>query len=72
MAETLKIYHNPRCSKSRAGLKLLQDAGLQPEIIRYLDTPLDATAIRELLKKLKLGPRDLLRRGDAAYKELGL
>lgn len=66
------IYHNPRCSKSRDTLALLQDKGLEPRVIEYLsDTP-DAATLDALLKKLKLEPRDFIRRKEALYKELGL
>jgi len=67
-----KIYHNPRCSKSRDTLKLLQDQGIEPEIILYLETPLDAKTLKGLLTKLGLQPRELMRTKEAEYKELGL
>ncbi|MBA56115.1 MAG: arsenate reductase (glutaredoxin) [Pseudomonadales bacterium] len=67
-----KIYHNPRCSKSRETLKLLQDKGIEPEIILYLETPPDAKTLKALLKKLGLKPRELMRTKEAEYKELGL
>ena len=72
MAEQIKIYHNPRCSKSRAGLAFLQDAGIEPEIVRYLETPPDAQELKTLLRKLGMSARDLLRTREAAYKDLGL
>ena len=66
------IYHNPRCSKSRETLALLQGRGIEPKVVEYLtDTP-DAKTLDGLLKKLKLEPRDLMRRKEAPYKELGL
>lgn len=66
------IYHNPRCSKSRQTLALLQEQGVEPKVIEYLsDTP-DAKTLDTLLKKLKLEPRDLMRRKEAPYQELGL
>lgn len=68
----LTIYHNPRCSKSRQTLALIEDSGQTPTIIRYLDAPLSETDIRQLLKKLKLGARDIIRKGEDAYKELDL
>lgn len=68
----VQILHNPRCSKSRATLKLLQEQGLQPEIILYQDTPPDVDQIREILKKLNMKPRDLMRKGQSEYKEMGL
>ena len=66
------IYHNPRCSKSRQTLKLLQDRGIEPRIVEYLRTPPDAETLRHLIAMLGLSPRELLRRKEAPYKELGL
>ena len=66
------IWHNPRCSKSRQTLALLRDRGIEPEIVEYLKTPPDAAALKAVLKKLGIGPRDLLRKGEAAYKARGL
>ena len=66
------IYHNPRCSKSRQTLQLLEDNGVQPEIVLYLETPPDADTIKGLLKKLGIGARDLLRKGEDEYKENNL
>lgn len=66
------IYHNPRCSKSRETLALLKDRGIEPTVVEYLtDTP-DAATLDGLLKKLKLEPRDLMRRKEAPYRDLGL
>ncbi len=69
---TLTIYHNPRCSKSRETLALLQDRGFEPVIVNYLDTPLDASGLRALLAKLQRPARDLVRTGEDAYRTLGL
>lgn len=66
------IYHNPRCSKSRTTLALLEENGVTPEIVLYLETPLPATGIRQLLGKLGLTAADLVRKGEDAYKEAGL
>jgi len=66
------IYHNPRCSKSRQTLALLQDQGIEPEVIEYLNDTPDATALDDILKKLDMEPRELMRRKEAPYKELGL
>lgn len=68
----LILYHNPRCSKSRGALELLEARGLQPQVVRYLDTPLSAAELRELLAKLGYGARQLLRSGEDLYKELNL
>lgn len=64
----VSIYHNPRCSKSRQTLALLEERGIEPEIILYLDTPPSATALKKLLKQLGMEPRQLLRKGEEAYK----
>ena len=69
---SITIYHNPRCSKSRATLKLIEERGLSPEIIRYLETPPSKDELRELLALLGMGPRDLLRKREKQYKALGL
>ncbi|WP_346836962.1 arsenate reductase (glutaredoxin) [Microbulbifer sp. SAOS-129_SWC] len=66
------IYHNPRCSKSRQTLQLLQDNGVEPEVVLYLEAPLSAATLAGLLGKLGMGARDLLRTGEDAYKELQL
>ena len=67
-----RIYHNPRCSKSRATLELLRTRGIEPEIIEYLKTPLAAEALKELLGKLGLEPKDIVRTGEAEFKEAGI
>lgn len=64
------IYHNPRCSKSRETLALLQDKGISPTVVEYLDTPPSVDELRVLLRKLGMAPRDLLRKKEA--KEAGL
>lgn len=66
------IWHNPRCSKSRATLSLLEQHGLDPEIVDYLATPPSAEDLKSVLRKLRKTPRELMRRGEAVYKELGL
>lgn len=66
------IYHNPRCSKSRLTLALLEARGIPATVVEYLkDTP-DAPALRALIAKLGVTPRQVMRRGEAVYKELGL
>ena len=69
---TVAIYHNPRCSKSRATLELLEARGVKPKVIEYLKTPPSAAELKAILKKLGLSPRDLVRNGEALYAELGL
>lgn len=66
------IYHNPRCSKSRQTLKILEENGVTPEIVLYLETPPDAKTLKALLKKLGISARQLLRKGEAEYKENNL
>lgn len=66
------IYHNPRCSKSRQALALLEEAGVQPKVIKYLETPPTAQELDELLKRLHMEPHDLMRKGEDRYAELGL
>lgn len=68
----LTLYHNPRCSKSRGALELLEARGVQPAVVRYLETPLSAAEIGTLLGKLNLGARQLLRTGEEEYKALNL
>jgi arsenate reductase len=68
----LELYHNPRCSKSREALRLLEAKGVAPRLRLYLETPPDMAELKRLLTKLALGPRDLMRRKEARYKELGL
>ena len=72
MSEPVTIYHNPRCSKSRAALKLLQERGIEPQIVEYLKKPPDAVRLKQLLAMLGKSPRELMRKGEAPYKELGL
>lgn len=62
------IYHNPRCSKSRQTLMLLQEHGFTPTVIEYLKTPPDADKLKHILTKLKLSPRELLRNNESEYK----
>jgi arsenate reductase len=69
---SVKIYHNPRCSKSRQTLELLKEQGIEPEIIEYLKTPPSATELNDILEKLGLEPRDLMRKKEAEYKNAGL
>jgi arsenate reductase len=68
----LRLYHNPRCSKSRQALELLEAAGKQPEIIKYLEEPFDKERLQKLIDKLGLRAMDLLRRNEQAFKTLGL
>lgn len=67
---TITFYHNPRCSKSRQALALLRERGVEPDIVEYLVTPPDAATLRRVLALLGKGPREILRRKEAA--EAGL
>ncbi len=66
------IYHNPRCSKSRQTLALLNERGIAPNVVRYLETPPDAATVKRLLDMLSLDARGLMRKKEAPYGELGL
>ena len=69
---TVTIYHNPRCSKSRATLQLLRDLGIEPRIIEYLKNPPNASEIEEVLHALAMEPRELMRKNETIYKDLAL
>jgi arsenate reductase len=64
------IYHNPRCSKSRQALALLEERN--PTVVKYLDAPPDAATLDKLLTQLGLEPQQLMRTGEDRYAELGL
>jgi arsenate reductase len=68
----ITIYHNPRCSKSRATLALLEEHGHRPEIVEYLQTPPDATLLTGILDMLDIEASQLLRRGEQAFRDLDL
>ena len=68
----LKIYHNPKCSKSRATLELLRERGLEPEVIEYLKTPPAVAELDGILGMLGMEPRDLARKKEAEYREAGI
>lgn len=70
--DDIRLYHNPRCSKSRGALELLNEHGIQPRVIAYLDTPPSADELRNLLRMLALPARALLRTGEEEYTALGL
>lgn len=67
MAE-FTIYHNPRCGKSRATLALLQENGIEPRIIEYLQTPPSAAELRAIVAKLGIDPEQLVRKGEEVYR----
>ena len=66
------IYHNPRCSKSRTTLSLLQEQSIEPQVIEYLKTPPDTEKLKEILSLLGLTARELMRKGESKYSDLGL
>jgi arsenate reductase (glutaredoxin) len=67
-----RYYHNPHCSKSRAALALLQERGVHPRTVSYLETPPGEAELADLLRRLRLPARALLRTGEPEYVELGL
>jgi len=67
-----KIYHNPRCSKSRATLALLEQRGIDTEVVEYLQQPPTASEIRSLLQRLGMNATQILRQGESAFRESGL
>lgn len=69
---SVKIYHNPRCSKSRATLELIQGAEADPEIVKYLETPPSAEELDQILTMLGIDPDGLMRKREAEYREAGL
>lgn len=69
---TVTIYHNPRCGKSRQTLALLKEQGTEPIVVDYLKTPPSEEELVSILDKLGMGPRDLMRKNEAAYKENNL
>jgi arsenate reductase len=69
---SVKIYHNPRCSKSRQTLQLIQAQGIEPEIIEYLKTPPTTEELSTVLDYLNMEPRDLMRKKEAEYKATGM
>lgn len=69
---SVTIYHNPRCSKSRQTLTILEQHNIQPTIIEYLKTPPDPKTLKQLLSYLQITARDLLRKNESAYRDAGL
>ncbi len=73
MSATVTIYHNPRCSKSRETLALLEQQGITPQVVLYLETPPDEAQLSRLLQQLGLSSaRELMRRKEDLYRELNL
>jgi arsenate reductase len=69
---TTTIWHNPRCSKSRMTLALLEEHGIEPAIRLYLDDAPSAEELNDVIQLLGIKPWELLRRGEQIFKELGL
>lgn len=69
---SIVVWHNPRCSKSRNGIKYLDEKGVEYEIRRYLDNPPSKDEIKDVLKKLKMSAKELMRTKEKIYKELNL
>jgi len=72
MANSIKVYHNPRCSKSRQTMELLSEKGVQTDVIEYLKTPPSKKDLQEILNMLGLQPRQLMRTHEAEYKNNNL
>jgi arsenate reductase len=72
MSDTIKIYQKPTCSKCRETLGILRECGVEFESVNYYETPLSVEELRGLISKLGVSPRDLLRKGEQAYRDLGL
>jgi arsenate reductase len=68
----ITIWHNTRCGKSRDALKLLQEKGIEPTVVKYLEEDLDAQKIKEILKMLDMKPQELMRTKEKIYRELHL
>ncbi|WP_422134478.1 arsenate reductase (glutaredoxin) [Endozoicomonas sp. ALD040] len=66
---SVTIYHNPRCSKSRQTLALIEAKGISPEVVLYLDTPPSEAALTDILKQLGKSPEELMRKGEQEYKD---
>lgn len=69
---TITIFHNSRCSKSRQTLALIEEKGIQPEVVEYLKTPLSVAELQSVVQKLGVNVRDIIRTKEAQYKETGL
>ena len=66
------IYHNPKCSKSRATLKVLEENGINPHIIHYLNSPPDHQQLDSILRGLEMEPQELMRKNEPEYRELDI
>jgi len=69
---TVSIYHNPKCSKSRQALELLRESGINPEVIEYLKSPPTAEKLKDIITRLEIKPRDLMRKKESVFSEKNL
>lgn len=72
MKSSVRIYHNPNCSKCRITLSLLDDNGIKPDVVQYLEQPPSVDELTEILDLLSLEPRDLMRKHESPFKEMNL
>ncbi len=72
MSSKVEIYYNPKCRKSREALQILKEKNIEPEIHYYLESPPSAEELSEVLRKMGKRPRDIFRKSEPLYKELGL
>ena len=68
----VKIYHNPRCSKSRQALQIIKDNGVEPEVIEYLKEPVGRSELENIVKRLGLRPKEFVRKNEAEFKDNNL
>ena len=72
MSNKTQIFHNPRCSKSRAAMELLTEKGIEADVIKYLETPPDRETVEQVLALLNMQPREIMRKGEAEYSDNNL
>ena len=70
--QNIQIWHNPKCSKSRAAMELLENKNIDANVVKYLEQTLTKKQIKDVLKKLRISAKELLRTGEDVYKELNL
>ena len=68
----VKIYHNPRCSKSRQALQIIKDHGIEPKVIEYLKEPLEKSELEKIAKSLGVRPKEFVRKNEAEFKDNNL
>ena len=68
----MKYYHNPRCTKSREGLAYLEEKGIAPEVVLYMNEPISPTELEDIIDALDIEASDLIRKKEALFKELNL